>query len=100
MEYVISDLKGEEIAGTFYKEELIKIISFNGWIDKKRHIINEWKFFRMKIFRKKSKSWSRFIWLYNKSRFKNVTGDDISKFANKVSWLSYFKIWCRYKRYW
>ena len=41
MEYVISDLKGEEIAGTFYKEELIKIISFNSWIDKKRHIINE-----------------------------------------------------------
>ena len=65
--YVIGDLKGEEIVGTFYKNELQKtnqknfrtekIIkrkgnklyvkwkgydsSFNCWIDKKRHSINE-----------------------------------------------------------
>ena len=65
--YVISDLKGKEIAGRFYEKELQKInqqefrfekvikrkdgklyvkwkgyhSSFNCWIDKKRHSINE-----------------------------------------------------------
>ena len=65
--YVISDLKGKEIAGRFYERELQKInqqefrvekvikrkdgklyvkwkgyhSSFNSWIDKKRHSINE-----------------------------------------------------------
>ena len=65
--YVISDLKGQEIVGTFYKKELQKTkqkefrvkkvikrkgdklyvkwkgydSSFNSWIDKKRHSINE-----------------------------------------------------------
>ena len=65
--YVINDLNGEEIIGTFYEKELLgtsqqefrieKVIkrnrdklyvkwkgydnSFNSWIDKKRHCINE-----------------------------------------------------------
>ena len=65
--YVINDLNGEEIAGTFYENELPKtnqeefriqkVIKrkcdnlyfkwkgynrlFNSWIDKKRHTINE-----------------------------------------------------------
>ena len=80
--YVISDLNGEEIVGTFYKKELQKTnqkefrikkvikrkgnklcvkwkgynISFNSWIDKKRHTINERVFCRTKIFWRKSES--------------------------------------------
>ena len=30
--------------------------SFSSWIDKKRHCINEWIFYKTKIFRRKSKS--------------------------------------------
>ena len=67
---VVSHLNGEEIAGTFYEKELQKTnqkefrvdkmikrksdkfyvkwkghdSSFNSWIDKKKHIINEWIF--------------------------------------------------------
>ena len=78
--YVISDLNGEEIVGTFYKNELqqtnqkkfiveniIKRKSnklyvkwkgynnyFNSWINKKD--INELIFSRTKIFRRKSES--------------------------------------------
>ena len=66
--YIISDLKGEEIVGTFSEKELQKtnqkefrkekVIQrkgdhlyvkwkwhnscFSSWIDKKRHSINEW----------------------------------------------------------
>ena len=80
--YVISDLKGEEIVGMFYEKELQKMnqkefrvkkiikrkghklyvkwkcydSSFNSWIDKKRHSINEWIFSRTKIFRRKCKN--------------------------------------------
>ena len=83
--YVISDLNGEEIVGTFYKNELqqtnqkkfiveniIKRKSnklyvkwkgynnyFNSWINKKD--INELIFSRTKIFRRKSESSIRFI---------------------------------------
>ena len=65
--YVITDLKGKEIVGTFYKKELQEInqkefkvekvikrkgdklyvkcngynSSFNSWIDKKKHSVNE-----------------------------------------------------------
>ena len=35
--------------------------SFNSWIDKKRHSINEWIFSRTEIFMKKSESWIGFV---------------------------------------
>ena len=85
--YLISYLKRKEILGTFYEKELQetnqkvfrveKVIkrkgdklyvkwkaydsSFNSWIDKKRHSINEWIFSRTEIFRRKSESWIRFV---------------------------------------
>ena len=78
----MNDLNGEEIAGTFYENELQKtnqkefriekIIkrkgdklhikwkgfdnSFNSWIDKKRHSMNYWIFSITKIVRRKSES--------------------------------------------
>ena len=80
--YVVNDLNGEEIAGTFYENELQetnqkefrieKVIkrkgdklhikwkgfdnSFNSWIDKKRHSINDWIFSITKIVRSKSEN--------------------------------------------
>ena len=80
--YVISVHKGEEITGRFYEKEfqktnpkecrVEKVIKrkgdklyvewkgydnfFNSWIDKKRHSIYEWIFFRTKTFRRKSES--------------------------------------------
>ena len=39
---------------------------------------------RTEIFTMKSESWIRFLYLYNKSRFKNTTGIGTSKFAKKV----------------
>ena len=84
--YVISDLKGKEIVGIFYKWELqetnqkefkVKNVvkrkedklyvkwkgynsSFNSWIDKKNSI-NEWIFSTTKIFMRKSESWISFV---------------------------------------
>ena len=78
----MNDLNGEEIAGTFYENELQKtnqkefriekVIkrkgdklhikwkgfdnSFNSWIDKKRHSMNYWIFSITKIVRRKSES--------------------------------------------
>ena len=47
----------------------------------KRNSINEWIFCRTEIFRK-SKSWIKFVLLYNKSRLKTVTGNDASSNLN------------------
>ena len=84
--YVISDLKGKEIVGMFYKWELQetnqkefkvkKVVkrkedklyvkwkgynsSFNSWIGKKNSI-NEWTFSTTKIFMRKSESWISFV---------------------------------------
>ena len=84
--YVISDLKGKEIVGMFYKWELQetnqkefkvkKVVkrkedklyvkwkgynsSFNSWIGKKNSI-NEWIFSTTKIFMRKSESWISFV---------------------------------------
>ena len=84
--YVINDLNGEEIFGTFCKSELQKtnqnefrnekVImrkgdklyvkwkgynnSFNSWRDKKDSI-NEWIFSGTEIFKRKSESWIRFV---------------------------------------
>ena len=84
--YVINDLNGEEIVWTFHKKEfkktnqkefrIEKVIKrkrdilyvkrkgynnlFNSWIDKKDSI-NEWIFFRTKIFRRKSESWIIYV---------------------------------------
>ena len=80
--YVISDFKGEEILSTFYEKEfqkankkefrVEKVIqtkgyklyvkwkgydnSFNSWIEKKRHSINNLIFSRTENFRMKSES--------------------------------------------
>ena len=81
--YVISDLNMEEIVETFFKKKnakennqeefrIEKVIkrkghklyvkwkgyknSFNSWIDKKRHSVNEWIIFKAKFIRRKSKS--------------------------------------------
>ena len=55
---------------------------FNTWINKKD--INKWIFSRIKIFRKKSESWNRFIELCNKTDSKNAKVVDKSSFAKKV----------------
>ena len=41
-------------------------------------------FSRTEIFKKKSKSWIRFVWLYNKSRIIKATRVDTSAFIKKV----------------
>ena len=86
--YAINDFKGNEIVKKFYEKELQKINqkefrsekvikrksdklyvkkqkgynnSFNSWIDKKRHNINEWTFLKTKIFCEKCESLIRFV---------------------------------------
>ena len=50
----------------------------------KRLSINEWIFSRTKIFRKKSENWIRFSNYATKADLKNITGDDTSKFPEKI----------------
>ena len=85
--YVISDPNREEIVGTLYEKELKKtnykmfrvekVIkrkddelyakwkgydnSFNSWINKKIHSINELIFSKTQIFYRKRESWIRFV---------------------------------------
>ena len=106
--YVINDLNGGEIVGTFYENELQKtnqkklIIekvikrkgdklyvkwkgydsSFNSWIDKKDSI-NERIFSRTEIF-SKSESWIRLSNHAAKADLKNEIGTHTSSFAKKV----------------
>ena len=108
--YFISDLKGEEIVGTFYKKELQKTSqkefrvekvikrkgdklyvkwkdydsSFNSWIDKKDKV-------QMSKFFRKPKSLGGRVKVEldlsnyaTKADLKNATGVDTSKFAKKV----------------
>ena len=58
--------------------------SFNSWIDKKRHSINEWIFSKTKIFRSKCKRWTRCGWNPAKAGLKNATGVDLSNFAKNT----------------
>ena len=58
---------------------------FNRWIEKKRHIVNEWIYSATKIFTSKCKSWIRSVLLCNKKTdLKNATGVGTSDFAKKT----------------
>ena len=55
-------------ADKLYAKLKVYDTSFNSWIDKKDSI-NEWIFSKAEMFRSKCKSWIRFVYLCNKSRF-------------------------------
>ena len=57
--------------------------SFNSWIDKKDSI-NGWIFSETKFFRRKCKSWIRFVRLCNKNRFKKCNRVDTSSFTKRI----------------
>ena len=103
--YVISDIKGKKIVGTFYKKEwqktkqkefrIEKVIkkenklhvkwkgydnSFNSWFDIKDSI-NEWILSKIKIFRSKYESWIRFA---RTADLKNAAGVKTSDFAKET----------------
>ena len=60
------------------------IICLTVWYDRWNiHSINEWIFPKTKIFKSRRKSWKRFVYSCNKSRFKNATGVDTSASAKK-----------------
>ena len=109
--YVITNLKGEKIVGTFYEKELPKtnqnefrvekVIkrkgdklhvkwkgydnSFNSWIDKK-DIIHTSEYFREpKSFGRRVKVELDLCNYAIKADLKNATGVDTSKFAEKVN---------------
>ena len=108
--YVISDLKGEEIVGTFYEKELQKTnpiecrvekvinrkwdklhikwkgydSSFNSWIDKKDMIYMSEYFPEPKLSGRRVKVELDLCNYATKATLKNATGVDTSDFAKKL----------------